>query len=133
MGRPVGAHQTRPVQREPHRQALDRHVVHHLVVAALQEGRVDRRKGLQALARQPRRKGHRMLLGDADVEAPPGKPLRELVEPRPRRHRRRDRHHPLVPLRLGDQRLGEDRRCSSAPPPLLFACVPVTTSNFTTP
>ena len=62
---------TRPgaVQREAHRQALDRHVVHHLVVGALQEGRIDRAERLHPLGRQAGGEGHRVLLGDADVEA----------------------------------------------------------------
>ena len=49
-----------------------------------------------------------MLLGDADVEAAVGELLLELVEAGARRHRRGDRNHLVVPLRLGDQRLGED-------------------------
>ena len=42
-------------------QALQRDVVHDLVVAALQEGRVDGRDGNHALARQARRKRHGVL------------------------------------------------------------------------
>ena len=54
MGRPVRAHQTRPVHREPHGQALDRDVVHHLVVGALQERRIDGAERPQALGRHAR-------------------------------------------------------------------------------
>ena len=43
MGRAVGADQPGAVDREAHRQALDRDVVDDLVVAALQEGRIDAR------------------------------------------------------------------------------------------
>ena len=65
VGRPVRAHQPGPVDGEAHRQPLDRHVVHHLVVAPLQEGRVDRRERLHPRRRHPGAEGHRMLLGDA--------------------------------------------------------------------
>ena len=46
MGRAVGADQAGAVERKPHRQPLDRHVVHDLVIGALQEGRIDRANGL---------------------------------------------------------------------------------------
>ena len=67
--RPVGTHRPRPVQREPHRQALDRHVMHHLVVGPLQERRIDGAERLHPLGRHSRGEGHRVLLGDAHVEA----------------------------------------------------------------
>jgi hypothetical protein len=47
---------------------LDGHVVHHLVVAALQEGRIDRHERLHAVGGEAGGEGHRVLLGDADVE-----------------------------------------------------------------
>ena len=68
MGLAVIADQPGAVDREAHRQLLDRHVVHDLVVGALQEGRVDRGKRLHPLGRQPGGEGHRVLLGDADIE-----------------------------------------------------------------
>ncbi len=45
----VGADQAGAVDREAHRQVLDRDVMHHLVVAALQEGRIDGAERLLAL------------------------------------------------------------------------------------
>ena len=66
--RPVGDHEACAIDREAHRQVLDGDVVHHLVVAALQERRIDRAERLAALPRQARGEGHRMLLGDAHVE-----------------------------------------------------------------
>ena len=68
MGRAVGADQAGAVDREANRQALDRDVMDHLVVAALQEGRVDRAERLVAFGGETGGERHRMLLGDADVE-----------------------------------------------------------------
>ena len=68
VGGAVGADQAGAVDREANRQALDRHVVDDLVVAALQEGRIDRAERLVAFGRQTRGEGHRVLLGNADVE-----------------------------------------------------------------
>ncbi len=101
---------TRPgaVDGEAHRQLLDGDVVHDLVVAALQEGRVDRRERLEALAGEAGGEGDGVLLGDADIEAALGKALGELVEAGARRHRGGDGDDLLVGLGLGDQRLGED-------------------------
>ena len=87
MGRAVGADQARAVHRKPHRQRLDRDVVHDLIVAALQEGRIDRAERLVAFGRKPRREGHRVLLGDADVEGALGEYLLEQVDAGARWHR----------------------------------------------
>ena len=107
MGWAVGTDQPRPVHGEAHRKRLDRHIVHHLVIGSLQEGRVDGAEGPEALAGKPGGKGHRVLLGNADVEGAAGKFLGEEIEARAGRHRRRDRHHLLVLLRLTDKSLGE--------------------------
>ena len=93
--------------REAHRQALDRDVVHDLVVGALQEGRVDRGERLVAFGREAGGEGHGVLLGDADVEGALGKLLAEQVEPGARRHRRGDGDDLVVLARLLDQALGE--------------------------
>ncbi len=66
--RAVGADQAAAVEREHDRQVLQRDVVNQLVVAALQEGRIDRDHRLHAVACQAGGEGHRVLLGDADVE-----------------------------------------------------------------
>ena len=76
MGGAVGADQPRAVHGEAHRKGLDRHIVHHLIVGPLQEGRIDRAEGLEAFAGKPGRKGHGVLLGDADIEAAIRKALR---------------------------------------------------------
>ena len=108
MGRAVGADQPGAVDREAHRQVLDRDVVDDLIVGALQEGRIDRAERPHALRGEAGGEGHRMLLGDADVEGAIGEGLGELVEPGARRHRRGDRDDRRVALGLLDQRLGED-------------------------
>ena len=73
MGRAVGADQPGPVDGEADRQLLDGDVMHDLVVGALEEGRIDGGKGLEAFGRKPGGEGHRVLLGDADIEAALGK------------------------------------------------------------
>ena len=90
MGRAVGADQAGAIDGEAHRQLLDRHVMHDLVIGALQEGGIDRRERPHAFGREPGGKGHRMLLGDADIEAALGELLGELVEAGARRHGRID-------------------------------------------
>ncbi len=42
MGRPIGPDQPGTVNRETHRQPLDRNVMHHLIIPALQERRIHR-------------------------------------------------------------------------------------------
>ncbi len=98
MGRPVGADQPGPVQDEADRQALDRDVMHDLVVGPLQEGRVDGAKRLVALGRKAGGEGHRMLLGDADIEGALGVELGKGIDAGAGRHRRGDRDDPAVGL-----------------------------------
>ena len=99
----VGTHKTRSVDRKAHRQLLDRHVVHNLIVGPLQECRVDRRERLETLRRQARAERHTMLLRDPHVERAIRMRLLEQVQTRPVRHRRRDRNHPVVLVRFLDQ------------------------------
>ena len=110
MRRPVGADEAGPVDGEAHRQALDRHVVDDLVVGALQEGRIDRDERLVAFGRKTRGEGHRVLLGDADVEGACRETFPEKIEPGAGRHRRGDRDDLVVLLRLLDQALREHLR-----------------------
>ena len=100
MGLAVGSHQARPVQRESNRETLNRNVVNDLVVGALQECRIDRRERLHSVRRQPRRKGHGVLLGNPDVEDPRREDLFHDIDAGARRHRRRDRADPIIPARL---------------------------------
>ena len=96
MRGPIGTDDARAVQREQHRQVLQRHVVDQLVIAALQERRIDREHRLQAFASQTSRECHRMLLGDADVEVPIRKTPLELDHAGALAHRGCDADQPLV-------------------------------------
>ena len=80
MRRAVGADQAGAIEREAHRQPLDRDVVHDLVVGALQEGRIDRRERLVAFGRKTGREGDRVLLGNADVEGAMRERLAEDID-----------------------------------------------------
>ena len=108
MGRPVGADQSGAVHGEAHRQALDGDVVHHLIVSALQEGRIDRGEWLVAFGGKPGGERHAVLLGNADVESPVGKFLLEQVDAGARRHRRGDGDDLVVLLRFLDQAFAID-------------------------
>src|SRR3546814_3513970 len=60
------------VDREAHRQVLDRDIVHHLIKSALEEGRIDRGKRPQPLCSQPGGEGYGMLFGDPHVKGAVG-------------------------------------------------------------
>jgi hypothetical protein len=104
----VVADQPGTVEREDDRQILDADVVGDLIECALQERRVDRRHRAHPAAREARREGDRVLLGNPHVEEALGIGFLELVEARAGRHRRRDPDDPLIAVRLRDQRLRED-------------------------
>ena len=90
MRRAIGAHETCAIERENHRQVLDRDVVNQLVVRALKEGRIDRHHRLEPFACEAGREGHGVLLGDAHVVVATGKALFELDEARAFAHGGRD-------------------------------------------
>ena len=82
----IGADQTGAVDGEAHGQVLDRHVMHDLIIGALQEGRINRAEGTHALRCEACRKGDAMLFGNADVKAAVGMRLREFIDARARGH-----------------------------------------------
>ena len=108
MGGAVGADQAGAVDHEAHRQRLEGNVMHHLIIAALQEGRINRAEGLEAFRRQPRREGHRVLFGDADIEKALRIGLGEKVEAGSRGHGGGDRNDPRVLGGFLDQRVAEN-------------------------
>ena len=75
MGWTIGPDQTGAIDRKPNRQALNGHIMHNLIIAALQEGRINGGKGLHPVGGKARGKGHGMLLCNADIKGARGKPL----------------------------------------------------------
>ncbi len=108
MGRAIGAHQPGPVEREHHRQLLDRHIVDQLVVGALQKRGIDRHHRLETFAGKASGEGDGMLFGNSDVEIPLRKTLLELHQSRALAHRRRDADQALVVFGHIAQPLAED-------------------------
>ena len=106
--RAVRADQPGAIEGEADRQVLNRHVMHELVVAALQEGRIDGAERPVAFRRQASGKRHRMLLGNADVEHPLGKDRLHSVQSGPVRHGGGNADDFGVATRFLDQRVGED-------------------------
>ena len=106
--RAVGTYQTGAVDGEAHRQVLDRHVMHDLVIGALQEGRIDGGERFVALCRHAGGERHGMLFGNADIEGAIGEGLGEAVDAGARRHRGGDRDDLVVDLRFLDQLRGKD-------------------------
>ena len=92
------------------RQALYGNIMHDLIVGALQEGGIDRSERLHAFARQARREGHGVLLGNADVEGPLRKFFGEAIETCAIWHGCGDGDDLLVLSRLGDKAVGENPR-----------------------
>ena len=109
MGRAIGTDQPGAVYGEAHRQVLDRHVMHHLVIGALQEGGIDRAERPHPLRGEAGGKGHGMLFGNADVEIAIGVRRLELVQPGARRHGGGNGADRAVTRGFGQQGLGEDR------------------------
>ena len=68
MGLTVSTNNARAVDGEQDRKLLNRHVMQHLIIGALQESGVNRDNGFVPTNRQTGGKGHRVLLGDCHVE-----------------------------------------------------------------
>jgi hypothetical protein len=131
VGSAIGPDQPGAVDGKAHRQILDRHVVHHLVVGALQERGIDRAERAHALRGQAGGKGHGMLFGNAHVEQAIGNALANLSSPVP------EGIAAVIAQTVGStspRRSGPGQRhwYSWAGRPRL-ACSPVITSNFCTP
>ena len=107
MRRSVGADQAGAVDGEAHGQALDGHVVHHLVVAALQKCRINRAERLDPVGGEAGGEGDGVLFGDADVEGSIRESFGEQIEARARRHGGGDGDDLVVALGLLDQFLRE--------------------------
>ncbi len=81
--------------------------MHHLVVAALQKGRIDRAERLVALGGKTGGKRHRVLLGDADIEGTMRERLLEDIDAGTGRHRRCHRDDAIVLAGFLDEALAE--------------------------
>ena len=108
MGRTVGADLAGTIDGKGHVQVLQCDVVQQLIIGTLQKGRVDRDHRLQSVARHARGEGHRVLLGDADVEIPLGETGRKCHQARALTHRRRDRHQPRITFTRIAHPVGKD-------------------------
>ena len=107
MARAVRAGDAGAVEAEHDRQTMEGDVVHDLVPRPVEERRVDRHDRTQAAHRHAGGRRHRVLLGDADVEAAVGEPVLERQQPGRARHRGGDRDDARVGLGFLDDRLGE--------------------------
>mmetsp|Transcript_10476 Transcript_10476/g.21567 ORF Transcript_10476/g.21567 Transcript_10476/m.21567 type:complete len:217 (-) Transcript_10476:1053-1703(-) len=108
MSRSIISNDPRPIQNHPHRQVLNGHIVHHLIVSPLHKGGVNATKGLQTLARHTRRKGHGVLLCDTHVERALGEPPPEDIHTRPSRHGGGDANDGSIFRGCVDEGIGED-------------------------
>ncbi len=80
MRRSIRAHEASSVDGEADGQLLNSDIVHHLIVGALQERRIDGGKRLIAFGRKTCRESHGMLFGDPDVEHTMRRRLCECIE-----------------------------------------------------
>ncbi len=103
MGRPIRAHQTGTIEGKTHRQVLQRYIVRHLIIAALQEGRIDGAERFHTIRRQTGREGDGVLFGDADIIGARREDFGETIQPRARRHGGGDGDDLVVDARLLDQ------------------------------
>ena len=113
----VGTGDPGPVEHHRHRQLVQRDIHHDLVERPVEERRVDGDHRVQSAHRQPGGRGHRVLLGDADVEQPVRVALTERRQPGRTRHRGGDRDDVATLLGQLDQFIGEGRRPARAPRP----------------
>ena len=109
MGGAIGPDITGPIDGKAHRQVLDRHVMHDLIIGALQEGGIDGAERAHALAGEARRKGDGVLFGNAHVKAAAGEEFGEFIEAGARGHGGIDGDNARIVLGFLDQRLGKDR------------------------
>ena len=103
MGRPVRTNQAGAVDGKAYGQFLDGDIVDDLVIAALQEGRVDRCKRFHPRRGKPRSEGHRMLFGNADIKTAVRETPTEGIDPGSARHRGGNGDDGLVLFRFADQ------------------------------
>ena len=110
MARPIGAGDAGPIDAEHHRETVHSDVVDDLVPRPVEERRVDRDDGTQPTHRHAGGSGHRMLLGDPDVEEAIREARLERQQAGWARHRRRDGDEARIGLALLHDGIGEGLR-----------------------
>mmetsp|Transcript_43290 Transcript_43290/g.73012 ORF Transcript_43290/g.73012 Transcript_43290/m.73012 type:complete len:269 (+) Transcript_43290:2347-3153(+) len=98
MGGAVVPNKPSPVHNQAHRQLLQRHIMHHLVIASLQERGINGAERLEPLHGQTSCESNSMLLSNPDIERAAGEPLPELVNTGAPRHGSSDGHDGAVVL-----------------------------------
>jgi hypothetical protein len=131
VSRTIGADKACAVDGEAHRKFLDRDVMHDLIVAALQEGGVDRAERLETFGGEACGESHRVLLGDADIEGALREDLFEQVDAGAAGHCRRDGDDLVILLRFRI-RLWPNTAVYDGALDFALACLPVSTSNLAT-
>ena len=119
----IRADQPRTVNRKPHRQILDRNIMHNLVIGALQERRIDCTKRAHALRGQSRGEGNAMLFGNANVKGAIRVRGGEFVNAGSAGHRGGDRHNARISVSNFCKRFTKDiliRRRAAARALVLF-------------
>ena len=90
MSRTIATDETGAIECKHDWQVLQGDIVHELIVAALQEGRINRDDRFEPLAGESRCESHSVLLGYRDIEVTIREALRVFDKPRAFAHSRRD-------------------------------------------
>ena len=98
VGCTVLAYKARTVYAKSDRQILQAHIVHNLIVRALQKCGIHRQRGPLALTGKACRKGYGVLLADAHIHKTVGKARAKLVRARALWHGRRNGNYLVVAL-----------------------------------
>ena len=96
-----------PIDAEPHRQILQRHIVGNLIVPALQKAGIDRAEWFQPAGRHPGRKRHGVLFCDTNIKHPIRIDLLHHIKARPTGHGGSDGNNLGVGFRLRQKTFAE--------------------------
>ena len=109
MGCTVCAHQPGAVDGKSHRQALNSHIMHHLIVGALEKRGINRGKRLHPFGGKAGGKGDGVLFGNPHIKAALGEGIGKQVQARARWHGGGYGHNPVVLSGLPHQAFGKYR------------------------
>ena len=110
MGRTIFSNETRPVHCEDDRQMLNRDVMNHIVVCALEKRRINRTDGANSAGSETGGKRHRVSFSNSNIEEAVGKYLGKCPGSCATRHCSGDGDNAWVFLRQLDYALAECRR-----------------------